>query len=74
MSKKAFDAIAAGLRDAIAIARGDADPSTYRVYPPGRRAAAVAPAEKPTAINNRRGEKERKNARTKRSGRTGAKD
>ena len=34
MSKKAYDQIAAGLRDAIAIARGEADPSTYRVRIP----------------------------------------
>ncbi len=34
MTKKAFDKIAAGLNDAIAIARGDADPATYRVHVP----------------------------------------
>jgi putative transcriptional regulator len=34
MSKKAYDQIAAGLRDAIAIVRGEADPSTYRVHIP----------------------------------------
>jgi len=34
MSKKAFDKIAAGLTDAIAIAKGDADPTTYRVHVP----------------------------------------
>lgn len=36
MSKttKAFDKIAAGLEDAIAIAQGRADPTTYRVHIP----------------------------------------
>jgi putative transcriptional regulator len=34
MSKQAFDKIKAGLEDAIAIARGDADPATYRVHVP----------------------------------------
>jgi putative transcriptional regulator len=34
MSKKAFDKIAEGLADAIAIARGEADPATYRVHAP----------------------------------------
>jgi len=34
MSRKAFDRIAQGLNDAIAIARGEADPSTYRVHVP----------------------------------------
>jgi putative transcriptional regulator len=34
MSKKAFDKIAAGINDAIAIARGDADPTSYRVHVP----------------------------------------
>src|SRR5260370_26406143 len=34
MSKKAFDKIAAGLTDAIAIAKGEADPATYRVHAP----------------------------------------
>jgi putative transcriptional regulator len=34
MSKKAFDKIAAGLNDAVAIARGEADPKTYRVHVP----------------------------------------
>jgi putative transcriptional regulator len=34
MSKKAFDKIAAGLTDAIAISKGEADPSTYRVHAP----------------------------------------
>ena len=34
MSKKVYESIAAGLRDAIAIAHGEADPSTYRVYIP----------------------------------------
>jgi putative transcriptional regulator len=34
MSKKAFDKIAAGLNDAIAIARGKADPKSYRVHVP----------------------------------------
>jgi putative transcriptional regulator len=34
MSKRAFDKIRAGLEDAIAIARGEADPATYRVHVP----------------------------------------
>jgi putative transcriptional regulator len=34
MRKKAFDKIAAGLADAIAIAKGEADPSAYRVHVP----------------------------------------
>jgi putative transcriptional regulator len=34
MSKKAFEQIAAGLADAIAIAKGEADPTTYRIYAP----------------------------------------
>jgi hypothetical protein len=34
MSKKAFDKIAAGLNDAIAIARCAADRATYRVHVP----------------------------------------
>ena len=34
MSKKAFDKIASGLADAIAIAKGKADPATYRVHVP----------------------------------------
>ena len=34
MSKKAFDKIAEGLTSAIAIARGEADPKTYRVHVP----------------------------------------
>ena len=34
MSKKAFDQIAAGLTDAVAIAKGEADPATYRVHVP----------------------------------------
>ena len=34
MSKKAFDKIAAGLKDAIAIAKGEVDPATYRVHVP----------------------------------------
>lgn len=34
MSKQAFDKIKAGLEDAIAIARGEADPATYRVHVP----------------------------------------
>jgi putative transcriptional regulator len=36
MSKKekAVDKIAAGLKDAIAIARGEADPATYRIHVP----------------------------------------
>jgi len=34
MSKRAFDKIAAGLKDAIAIARGEADRASYRVHVP----------------------------------------
>ena len=34
MSKKAYDKIAAGLKDAIAIARGEADRRSYRVHVP----------------------------------------
>jgi putative transcriptional regulator len=34
MTKSAFDKIAAGLEDAILIARGEADPATYRVHVP----------------------------------------
>ena len=34
MSRKAFDKIKAGLDDAIAIARGKADPRRYRVHVP----------------------------------------
>jgi putative transcriptional regulator len=34
MTKRAFDTIAAGLKDAIAIAEGKADPATYRVHVP----------------------------------------
>jgi putative transcriptional regulator len=34
MSKHAFDKIKAGLEGAIAIARGKADPTTYRVHVP----------------------------------------
>jgi putative transcriptional regulator len=34
MSKHAFDKIRAGLDEAIAIARGEADPATYRVHVP----------------------------------------
>lgn len=34
MSKKAFSKIKAGLDDALAIAEGRADPSTYRVHIP----------------------------------------
>jgi putative transcriptional regulator len=34
MSKKAFNKIAAGLKDAIAIARGEADRASYRVHVP----------------------------------------
>jgi putative transcriptional regulator len=34
MSKKAFEKIAAGLTDAIAIAKGDADPATYQLHAP----------------------------------------
>jgi len=36
MSTKAFDKIAEGLIDAIAIAKGKADPATYQVHAPGR--------------------------------------
>lgn len=36
MTKRAFDKIAAGLEAAIAIERGEADPSTYRVHVPER--------------------------------------
>ena len=35
MTKKAFDKISAGLNDAIAIAEGRADPSSYRLHVPG---------------------------------------
>ncbi len=34
MTKRAFDKIAAGLTDAIALAEGRADPTTYRVHVP----------------------------------------
>jgi putative transcriptional regulator len=34
MSKEVFEGIAAGLRDALAIQRGEADPATYRVHVP----------------------------------------
>jgi putative transcriptional regulator len=34
MSKQGFDKIKAGLEDAIAIVRGEADPATYRVHVP----------------------------------------
>jgi putative transcriptional regulator len=34
VAKRAFDKIKAGLEDAIAIARGEADPSTYRAHVP----------------------------------------
>src|ERR1700680_5178167 len=34
MSKKAFDQISAGAADAIAIARGEAEPGSYRVHVP----------------------------------------
>jgi putative transcriptional regulator len=34
MSKHAFDKIKAGLEDAIAIARGEAEQTTYRVHVP----------------------------------------
>lgn len=34
MTKKAFDKIAAGLTDALAIMEGQADPTTYKVYVP----------------------------------------
>ncbi|HEX8166055.1 MAG TPA: helix-turn-helix domain-containing protein [Beijerinckiaceae bacterium] len=32
MAKRAYERIKAGLEEAIAIARGEADPSTYRVH------------------------------------------
>lgn len=34
MAKEVFNDIAAGLQDALAIVRGEADPSTYRVHVP----------------------------------------
>ena len=34
MSKTNFDRIMAGLNDAVAIVRGEADPATYRVHVP----------------------------------------
>jgi putative transcriptional regulator len=34
MSKRAYEKIAAGLNDAIAIAKGTADPKSYRVHVP----------------------------------------
>ncbi|MGH6793216.1 MAG: hypothetical protein ACRECF_10845, partial [Methyloceanibacter sp.] len=34
MSKRAFDKIKTGLEGAVAIARGEADPATYRVHVP----------------------------------------
>ena len=34
MSKAAYEKIAAGLNDAIAIARGKANPKTYRIHVP----------------------------------------
>ena len=34
MTESVFNDIAAGLEDAIAIARGEADPATYRVHVP----------------------------------------
>lgn len=34
MTKKAFESIAAGLKDALAISKGEADPATYRVHAP----------------------------------------
>jgi hypothetical protein len=42
MSRKAFEKIAAGLTEALAIAKGEADPATYRVH---------APADKKSAPN-----------------------
>lgn len=36
MSKRAFDRIMAGINDAVAIANGTADPTTYRVHVPDR--------------------------------------
>jgi hypothetical protein len=37
MSKKAFEKIAEGLTDAIAIAKGEADPASYQVHAPADR-------------------------------------
>lgn len=34
MKKRLFDNIMQGMREAIAIAKGDADPATYRVHAP----------------------------------------
>src|SRR6267142_7161655 len=34
MSKRAYEKIRAGLVEALAIARGEADPSTYRIHVP----------------------------------------
>jgi putative transcriptional regulator len=34
MTKEAFEKIQAGIKGAIAIARGEADPATYRVHVP----------------------------------------
>lgn len=34
MTKKAFESIAAGLKDAVAISAGQADPASYRVHVP----------------------------------------
>lgn len=34
MTKKAFDKIAEGLQDAVAIARGEAEPGTFRIHEP----------------------------------------
>jgi hypothetical protein len=51
MSKKAFDKIAAGLKDAIAIMRGEADPSTYKVHYPMSDDKPLA--EKPDVIEMR---------------------
>ena len=36
MTRNAFDKIAAGLQDAIAIQRGEAESSTYRVHVPSK--------------------------------------
>lgn len=36
MSKSAFDKIAAGLSEAVAITKGEADPADYRVHVPKR--------------------------------------
>jgi putative transcriptional regulator len=60
MTKRPFDKIAAGLRDAAAIQRGEMDPATYRVHVPTsgdekaladlqRRKPAIVAKQKPGA-------------------------